>query len=314
MPRYGAERAARRCALIDMGAGHDHGSADASTSRLRWALVLTGGFLIAEVVGALMFNSLALLSDAAHMFTDTTALAIALAAVHIGRRPADDRRTFGYRRFEVLAAAFNALLLFAVAAFICFESAQRLLAPEPVQPIGMLVVAVCGLLVNVVALRILAAGRDTSLNIKGAYLEVWADALGSVGVIVAALLIYTSGWSWVDPLIAIALALWVLPRTFALLRDTLHVLLQGVPQGTDLSAIREALCDLDGVVEVHDLHLWSLTGNDGSLSAHLSLGPDIDGDEVRQRAVAVLEQRFGLHHVTLQTERTPCADREQAHR
>ena len=176
-----------------MGAGHDHGAGGhqghshgvgASTRRLAIALALTTTFLIAELVGAFVFDSLALLSDAAHMFTDSAALAIALAAVKIGQRPPDDQRTFGYRRFEILAAAFNAILLFAVAGYILIEGIGRFFAPQPVESVGMLIVATLGLLVNLIAMRILAGGKEDSLNLKGAYLEVWADMLGSLASLV----------------------------------------------------------------------------------------------------------------------------------
>lgn len=175
-----------------MGAGHQHGghshshAAGANSRMLAIALALTTTFLVAELVGALVFNSLALLSDAAHMFTDTAALAIALAALKIGQRPADDFRTFGYRRFEILAAAFNAVLLFAVAGYVLWEGVGRFFDPAEVQSAGMLVVAGIGLVVNLISMRLLSAGKDSSLNVKGAYLEVWADMLGSVGVIAAA--------------------------------------------------------------------------------------------------------------------------------
>ena len=196
--------------------GHDH-TAGANSRSLAMALGLTSSFLIAELVGAYLFNSLALLSDAAHMFTDASALAIALAAIKIGQRPADDARTFGYRRFEILAATFNALLLFVVAAYVLWEGIGRFFTPSEVQSTGMLIVAVVGLGVNLVAMRLLASGKDKSLNVKGAYLEVWADMLGSAGVIVGALVIMLTGWSWVDPLVAIGIGLWVLPRTWILL-------------------------------------------------------------------------------------------------
>ncbi len=236
-------------------AGHNHG-AGASTKRLAIALGLTTIFLVAELVGAFVFDSLALLSDAAHMFTDSAALAIALAAVKIGQRPPDDQRTFGYRRFEILAAAFNAILLFAVAGYVLIEGIGRFFDPKPVESVGMLIVATIGLVVNLISMRILAGGKDDSLNVKGAYLEVWADMLGSIGVIGAAIAIYLTGYNWIDPIVAIGIGLWVLPRTWVLLRDTTHILLQGVPRRFDLKAIRERMGQVPGVVGVHDLHLW----------------------------------------------------------
>lgn len=294
-------------------AGHNHG-AGASTKRLAIALGLTTTFLIAELVGAFVFDSLALLSDAAHMFTDSAALAIALAAVKIGQRPPDDQRTFGYRRFEILAAAFNAILLFAVAGYVLIEGIGRFFTPRPVESVGMLVVASIGLIVNLISMRILAGGKEDSLNVKGAYLEVWADMLGSLGVIGAAIAIYFTGLNWIDPIVAIAIGLWVLPRTWTLLRDTTHILLQGVPRGFDLNAIRAAMGEVSGVTGVHDLHLWSVAGDDASLTAHVAIADGGDGEAIRRALTGMLETRFAIHHVTIQTETEPCGDEESLHR
>ena len=294
-------------------AGHDHG-AGASTKRLAIALSLTSIFLVAELVGAFLFGSLALLSDAAHMFTDSAALAIALAAVKIGQRPPDDKRTFGYRRFEILAAAFNAILLFAVAGYVLIEGIGRFFDPEPVESVGMLAVATIGLVVNLISMRILAGGKDDSLNVKGAYLEVWADMLGSLGVIGAAVAIYLTGYNWIDPIVAIGIGLWVLPRTWILLRDTTHILLQGVPRGFDLKAIREKMGQVPGVVGVHDLHLWSVAGDDASLTAHVAIADGGSSESTRRAVVGMLEAEFNIHHATIQTETEPCGDEESLHR
>ena len=305
-----------------MGAGHDHGGghaghnhgAGASTKRLAIALGLTTTFLIAELVGAFVFDSLALLSDAAHMFTDSAALAIALAAVKIGQRPPDDQRTFGYRRFEILAAAFNAILLFAVAGYVLIEGIGRFFTPRPVESVGMLVVASIGLIVNLISMRILAGGKEDSLNVKGAYLEVWADMLGSLGVICAAIAIYFTGLNWIDPVAAIAIGLWVLPRTWTLLSDTTHILLQGVPRGFDLNAIRAAMGGVSGVTGVHDLHLWSVAGDDASLTAHVAIADGGDGEAIRRALTGMFETRFAIHHATIQTETEPCGDEESLYR
>lgn len=305
-----------------MGQEHDHGrgghadhnhGAGASTKRLAIALGLTTTFLIAELVGAFVFDSLALLSDAAHMFTDSAALAIALAAVKIGQRPPDDQRTFGYRRFEILAAAFNAILLFAVAGYVLIEGIGRFFTPRPVESVGMLIVASIGLIVNLISMRILAGGKEDSLNVKGAYLEVWADMLGSLGVIGAAIAIYFTGLNWIDPIVAIAIGLWVLPRTWTLLRDTTHILLQGVPRGFDLNAIRAAMGEVSGVTGVHDLHLWSVAGDDASLTAHIAIANGGDGEAIRRALTGMLETRFAIHHATIQTENEPCGDEESLH-
>jgi cobalt-zinc-cadmium efflux system protein len=294
-------------------AGHNHG-AGASTKRLAIALSLTSVFLVAELIGAFLFDSLALLSDAAHMFTDSAALAIALAAVKIGQRPPDDKRTFGYRRFEILAAAFNAILLFAVAGYVLIEGIGRFFDPKPVESVGMLTVATIGLVVNLISMRILAGGKDDSLNVKGAYLEVWADMLGSLGVIGAAVAIYLTGYNWIDPIVAIGIGLWVLPRTWILLRDTTHILLQGVPRGFDLKAIRERMGQMPGVVGVHDLHLWSVAGDDASLTAHVAIADGGSSESTRRAVVGMLEAEFNIHHATIQTETEPCGDEESLHR
>ncbi len=307
-----------------MGAGHNHGDQGhgspghshtngANTRSLAIALSLTGSFLIAELVGAYWFNSLALLSDAAHMFTDAAALAIALVAVRIGQRSADAQRTYGYRRFEILAAAFNAVLLFVVAGYVLYEGISRFFDPQPVESIGMLAVASLGLVVNLIAMRVLAGGKETSLNMKGAYLEVWADMLGSLGVIAAAIAIWLTGKTWIDPIVAIAIGLWVLPRTWTLLRDTTHILLQGVPRGFDLETVRSAMLRVPGVAGVHDLHLWSVAGDDASLTAHLVLQPKAMGEDIRIAVAEMLEQNFKIHHATLQTETEPCGDAEALH-
>lgn len=292
--------------------GHDH-TAGANAKSLTIALGLTGSFLIAELVGAWWFNSLALLSDAAHMFTDAAALAIALAAIKIGQRPADKQRTYGYRRFEILAAAFNAVLLFVVAGYVLYEGVLRFFQPEAVGSVGMLIVASIGLLVNLLAMRVLAGGKDASLNVKGAYLEVWADMLGSLGVIAAAVAIYFTNWSWIDPIVAIGIGLWVLPRTWILLRDTTHILLQGVPRGMDLDAIRAAIGTVPGVTGVHDLHIWSVAGDDASLTAHIGVSPGQDQTIVRKGVADMLEAQFKIHHTTLQTETESCGDEDALH-
>lgn len=302
-----------------MGAGHNRGehahnhAAGANSKMLAWALALTTTFLIAEVVGAYLFNSLALLSDAAHMFTDAAALAIALAAVKIGQRPPDDKRTFGYRRFEILAAAFNALLLFAVAGYVLWEGIGRFFVPSEVESTGMLIVAVIGLMVNLVAMRLLAAGKEESLNVKGAYLEVWADMLGSLGVIGGAVLIMFTGWQWVDPVVAIGIGLWVLPRTWTLLKDTMRILLEGVPPHLTLGEIRALIAAAPGVAGVHDLHVWSLTSDDANLSVHVELAEGAEAEKVRSDVSFQLRKRFNIVHATIQTEATPCEDSAGLH-
>ncbi|WP_395622339.1 cation diffusion facilitator family transporter [Sphingomonas daechungensis] len=292
---------------------HDH-TAGANSRMLALALGLTTAFLIAELIGSYLFNSLALLSDAAHMFTDSAALAIALAAIRIGQKAPDDARTFGYRRFEILAAAFNALLLFAVAIYVLWEGVTRFFQPVEVKSTGMLVVASVGLVVNILAMRLLASGKDGSLNVKGAYLEVWADMLGSIGVIAGAAVIMFTGWQWVDPVVAIGIGFWVLPRTWTLLKDTTQILLEGVPSGMELADVRSAIEAVAGVGSVHDLHVWSMATDDPSLSVHVELFDGHDFETVRLGICKVLIDRFHIHHATIQVEREPCPDSPNVHR
>ena len=295
-----------------MSHDHDHGARSANERNLWIVLVLTAVFMVAEVVGGLLTNSLALISDAAHMFTDAAALAIALAAIGIGKRAADHKRTFGYYRFEILAAAFNAVVLFLVAGYILYEAVQRFRSPPEIQPVGMLAIAAIGLVVNLVGMRILRGGAESSLNVKGAYLEVWADMLGSLGVIFAGVVIYFTGWAWVDAVVAVALGLWVVPRTWKLLKESLNILLEGVPAGMALNDIEQALLAVPGVQAIHDLHVWALTSGKNSLTVHAVLAPGAAEQQVLRSAARMLEERFQLTHTTIQVEAAACAQ-EQAH-
>lgn len=283
------------------GHAHDH-TAGASAKRLLIALGLTSTFLVAEVVGGIVFNSLALLSDAAHMMTDVVALLIALIAIWIGKKPADDRRTFGYRRFEILAAAFNAVLLFLVAGYVLWEGFQRMFSPEPVGSVGMLVIASLGLIVNLISMRLLVGGKDKSLNVRGAYLEVWADMLGSLGVLGAAMVIMLTDWRWVDPIVAIGIGLWVLPRTWILLKETTHILLEGTPRGLVLADVRAAIEATPGVAGVHDLHAWVSGSDEPSFTAHIVLAEGSVPPEVQEAVQLLLRERFSINHATIQTE------------
>lgn len=292
-----------------MGAGHDHALPSTGNERKLWiALGLTGSFMLAEVVAGLWTGSLALISDAAHMLTDAAALAIALAAVRVAKRPADTKRTFGYYRFEILAAAFNALLLFAVAIYILVEAYARFKSPPEIQTGAMLVVASLGLVVNMVSMRLLQSGKDASLNIKGAYLEVWSDLLGSLGVIGGALLIRVTGWGWVDPVIAVGIGLWVLPRTWVLLKESLNILLEGVPTGMDVDQIARTMTAVSGVRGIHDLHVWALTSGKPSLTVHVVHDPAFSHDTVLQAVKLVLARDFEIHHSTLQMETVACRE------
>lgn len=284
--------------------GHDHSHAvvtEGNAKKLTIALVLTSTFLIVEVIAGLMTQSLALLSDAAHMFTDAAALAIALAAIKIAKRPADNKRTFGYQRFEILAALFNASMLFFVAMYILYEAYQRFTQPPEIQSVGMLIVASLGLVINLISMKILMSSAAESLNMKGAYLEVLSDALGSVGVIIGAIVIYYTNWYWVDTIIAVAIGFWVLPRTWILLRQSINILLEGVPEEVDIEKLRNDLLSLQGVENIHQLKVWAITSKNIHLTVHL-FAPNADRKQLHQAAIEMLSHEHGIAEVTLQIE------------
>ena len=240
------------------------------------------------------------------MLTDVAALVIALIALRLATRSADSKRTFGYYRFEILAAVLNAVMLFLAAFYILVEAFQRLQNPREVASMGMLIVATVGLIANLISMRVLQAGAQSSLNMKGAYLEVWSDALASIGVIAAALIIHFTGWWRVDPIVAILIGLWVLPRSWTLLSESIHILLEGVPQGLALDAIHSQLMSISGVLDVHDLHVWSITTGKNTLTAHLILDAStIDQQSILKQARAAIE-KFGITHSTVQIEATRC--------
>lgn len=289
-----------------MGSGHDHGASQANEKTLWCVLALTSIYLVVEIIGGMLTHSLALWSDAAHMLTDSVGLAIALAAIRIARKPADRKRTFGYYRFEILAATFNATILVGVALFILWDAIQRLIEPVPIHSTGMLIVASIGLLVNLLSMKLLQPSSDTSLNLKGAYLEVWSDMIGSLGVIAAALIIRFTGWLWIDALVAAGIGLWVIPRTWILLKESLNILLEGIPKGIELDVIEQALLALPGVAAVHDLHVWALTSGKNSLTVHLVLDADGEAQQVLVNARHLLAHSFSIHHTTVQIEVDPC--------
>jgi cobalt-zinc-cadmium efflux system protein len=288
--------------------GHDHSHVDLRAgarhaSRLWWSFGLVTGFLVVQVVVGLAANSLALLSDAGHMATDALGLGMALAAITAANRAVQaQHRTFGLYRLEILAALANAVLLFGVAGYVLFEAARRLDDPPEVASVPVLVVGTIGLVVNLIAFLLLRQGAAESLNVRGAYFEVVADALGSVGVIVAAGLMWATGWGWVDPVIAAGIGLFILPRAFRLGRDALRILVQAAPEGVDLPTVTTALTAINGVADVHDLHVWTLTSDMDVLTAHLGIVEGADAQRVLQAARVVLAEQFHLDHATLQVE------------
>ena len=286
-----------------MAEGHEHVSEIKHEKPLWWAFGLTSVFLVAEVIGGLITNSLALLSDAAHVGTDVIALAISLFAVRMSRKPPDAKRTYGFARMEAIGALVNGGMLFLVAGYILWEAVGRFRQPPDVASTGMLVIAALGLVVNLISMRLLKAGSGDSLNVKGAYLEVWADMLGSVGVIGGAIIIMMTGWTLADPIIAVLIGLWVLPRTWTLLRAAGGVLMQSVPAGMDLDKVRDMMLAHPGVAKVHDLHVWALGSKEPVLTAHIILDDETQQpDVVRQSLATALTAAFDIEHVTLQVD------------
>lgn len=293
-----------------MAAGHSHevarpiaGSAGAKHRRsLVLALCLTTTFLIAEVVGAFVSGSLALLADAAHMLTDAGGLALALFAIWFAARPPSPSKTYGYLRTEVLAALINAVVLLLLAVYILYEAYQRIFEPPEVLSTPMLIVAVVGLVVNLISMRLLAAGSEESLNLKGAYFEVLADMLGSIGVIISALVIMFTGWTLADPIIGAAIGVFIVPRTWALLTHSVNILLEGTPVGLDMPKLEAALKSVPGVVEVHDLHVWTITSGVDAMSGHLLITDGVNEQKVLGEARTLLHEQFGIDHTTIQIE------------
>ena len=287
----------------DHNHGHSHGQLARAgaryAGRLRVAFALVVVFLLVQIVVGVAAGSLALLSDAGHMATDALGIGMALAAITAASRAATDgQRTFGLYRLEIIAALANAVLLFAVAGYVLTEAVRRFDDAPHVASAPVLLVGVLGLAVNVACFLLLREGAGASLNLRGAYLEVVADLLGSVGVIAAALVMWTTGWHWVDPVVGAAIGVFILPRAFRLGRDALRVLVEAAPADIDVAGIRAALSSLEGVADVHDLHVWTLTSEMHMLTAHLSVADGTDTHSVLHAARAVLTDRFSLTHAT----------------
>ena len=285
---------------------HSHGSirsGERHKGRLAAAFLVLFAFMVVEVVGGLVTGSLALLSDAGHMLTDVMGLGMALAAIGLASRGSTQQhRTFGLYRLEILAALANAVLLFGVAGYVLIEAIGRLDDPAEVAAAPVLVVAAAGLVANLVAFALLREGAKENLNLEGAYLEVVADTLGSVAVIVGAGVMAVTGWTWVDPVVGVAIGLWILPRTWRLGGQALRILVQAAPPGLDLDEVAGKLAGLDGVTDVHDLHVWTLTSDMEVASAHLVIGVGTDAHGVLDQARDVLREGYGIDHATLQVE------------
>lgn len=281
---------------------HVHSAAAGHRKRLIAVFGLTLSIFVFEVVGGLLSNSLALLADAGHVFTDVFGIGFALAAIWIAGRPATSERTFGFLRLEILAAVGNALLLFGVSAVVLYEAWRRLAEPPAVTSGLMLAVAVVGLAANGVSLYLLRDAQGHSLNMRGAYLEVMGDLLGSVAVIVAAVVIAVTGWTQADALASVVIGLLIIPRTWALLREALDVLLEATPKGIDLDVVREHVLEAPGVIGVHDLHAWTITSGMNVVSAHVVLAEDAKSGDILDHLGMCLSDDFDVRHSTFQLE------------
>ncbi|MET9734136.1 cation diffusion facilitator family transporter [Streptomyces sp. NPDC006458] len=300
-----------------MGAGHDHGHAHGRTEpggtataayrgRLRVALAITLGVMVTEIVGGMLADSLALIADAAHMATDALGLGMALLAIHFASLPPTARRTFGYARAEILAALANCLLLLGVGGYVLYEAIQRFITPAGTEGGVTIVFALVGLAANMVSLTLLMRGSKDSLNVRGAFLEVAADALGSVAVLISATVILTTGWEAADPIASLVIGLMIVPRTLRLLRETLDVLLESAPRGVDMAEVREHILALDGVEDVHDLHAWTITSGMPVLSVHVVVREDvlsaIGHEKMLHELQGCLGDHFDVEHCTFQLE------------
>jgi cobalt-zinc-cadmium efflux system protein len=291
---------------------HFHSAAHATAGRLRLVLWLTAAYLVVELVAAALTGSLALLADAGHMLTDVVGVSMALLAIRFANRPATAAKSYGYYRLEMLAALANGLLLVGVAAYILVEAVMRFSDPPDIPGVPVLAVATVGLLVNLVSAGLLFEGQKTSLNMRGAFLEVVSDFLGSVAVMIAALVIITTGFQEIDALASIFIGLFILPRTLRLMAEAVHVLLEGVPRDVDMSHVREHFTSTPNVVGVHDLHVWSMTSGMPIMSAHVVITQDAAAARVLDELGRCLREHFDIEHSTIQIERADRSHLEHA--
>ncbi|HIF21073.1 MAG TPA: cation transporter [Gemmatimonadetes bacterium] len=295
----------------DHSHSHDHGSGagahrglvsrGAESQRLKWVLIITALFMVAEIVGGLLSGSLALLADSGHMFTDAAAIGLSLFAMRIAQRPPNTKRTFGYVRLEILAALVNGATLLAIAGLIVFEAWQRLRDPVVIDGTIMLSVAALGLAVNVAGAFLLHSHAHDNLNVRGAYLHVLGDLLGSVGAIAAGIIVLTTGWTPADPIISVVIALLILFSAWKLVREATDVLLESVPSHVDMDGVLAALASIDGLDDVHDVHVWTLTSGFVAISAHGVIDDPIEHSRVLTE-VRELMASHGIDHVTFQIE------------
>lgn len=286
--------------------GHSHGHSHNHTGNkkaLFSAFLIISVFMIVEVIGGFLTNSLALLSDAGHMLSDAVALGLSFFAIKLGERKATQSKTFGYQRFEIIAAALNGITLIGISLYIFVEAYSRFTDPPEVQSMGMLTISVIGLLVNIIAAWILMKGdKDENLNVRSAFLHVIGDMLGSVGAIIAALLIYFFGWGIADPIASVIVAILVLISGWRVTKDSFHVLMEGAPIQIDMEKVKKSLLNIPNVKEVHDLHIWSITSGVPMLSCHISFEGEGKHDTILHQAQSILHDDFGIDHSTIQVE------------
>lgn len=272
------------------------------TQRLKWALGISLAYFFAELIAGFLTNSLALLSDAGHMLSDVGALTLSLFAFRMAGRPATHQSTYGFHRMEILAALFNGLFLWLIVGIIFAAAFNRLYSPPVVESFGMMIVAIVGLVVNMVAAAILHGGHRHNLNLRGAFLHVVSDAFGSVGAIVAGFIMLTTGWYLADPLISVFIGVLILFSSWSLVKDSLSVLMQAVPKGIRLEEVRRTIEAVDGVSAVHDLHVWAVTSDIFTLSAHAVVENGGDFHEVLNGIEETLKERYNIEHTTIQLE------------
>lgn len=294
----------------DHGQSHAHGHASGfrqeSKSRLLIVLYVTAIYMVAEIIGAYYTKSLGLLADAGHMLSDVGSLILALVAIWFASRPPNALKTYGYYRSEILAGLINGALLVGLSVFIFYESYQRLSDPPEVKSVPMLIVALLGLVVNLISFKLLHGVSKDSVNMKAAYLEVMSDLLATVGVIVAALIMLTTGWYMADPIISALIGLMILPRTWNLLKECVNVLMEGTPGHIDLASLRSAMLAVPGVVEMHDLHVWTITSGRDAMSGHVTINKDVPAEGVLSEITRIAQDEFGINHTTFQVEETEC--------
>ncbi|MFP5112660.1 cation diffusion facilitator family transporter [Bacillaceae bacterium C204] len=289
------------------GHSHDHSHGHSHTSNKKALLssfILIATFMVVEVIGGLLTNSLALLSDAGHMLSDAAALGLSFFAIKLGEKQGSQEKTYGYKRFEIIAAALNGLTLMVISIYIFFEAFQRFFNPPEVHSTGMLMISIIGLLVNIIAAWILMKGdKDENLNVRSAFLHVLGDMLGSVGAIVAALLIMFFGWGIADPIASIIVAVLILISGFRVIKDSFNILMEGVPSQIDINHVKEELCKIPLVKEVHDLHIWTITSGYPVLSCHITISNNGVHDDVLSQSQRILHDDFHIEHSTIQIEK-----------